>query len=476
MRPLPYIALLIWVLGLAALQPIQAQHTPHANTDSVKVHNLKEWFSGGQFHGHMRYYFMATTNYRQLPNYWANAAGGALHFKTAWFKGFQFNVAGQFAANLYSANLGQVDSLSGGRSRFERQLFDVTDPDNKHNLDRLEELNLAYRRPGLFIRLGKQTLETPLMNLTDSRMKPFKFKGLLVEVSPTPQVHLHASWWTMASPRSTVEWWGIGHSIGVYNQGVQPNGTKAHYHEQLQSSGVGILGWQQSLSLPKSLQGSFEVWNYYAQNLMNTVFGQTQWQGPLYGATATWLAGAQALYQWQLGNGGHSVYEHRYFHNGQTGSYWSLRSGLKARRFKWLLNYGQTGSGGRFVFPREWGVPQFFTHLSRLRMEGNGGSHVLTSTIEWQPRAVTNATVKLGVACVRYAEAHQTALSKYGDPSHEQLLADVHYHFHHYLEGLHVRFLYVYKHLANYLEPEPLNRILNKANMHHFNLIANIHF
>jgi hypothetical protein len=57
-------------------------------------------------------------------------------------------------------------------------LFDLEDPGNKANMDRLEELYLKYNFKKSEIIFGKQLINTPFINLQDGRMRPTGVEGL----------------------------------------------------------------------------------------------------------------------------------------------------------------------------------------------------------------------------------------------------------------------------------------------------------
>ena len=97
-------------------------------------------FKKGKVHGHFRYFFMATDNASGLTDYYANAAGGGIKYETAPFKKFQLGISGFFAFNIGSSNLAMPDAKTNQLNRYEIGLFDIEDPDNKKDIDRLEEL------------------------------------------------------------------------------------------------------------------------------------------------------------------------------------------------------------------------------------------------------------------------------------------------------------------------------------------------
>ncbi len=76
-------------------------------------------FQEGTLQGHFRYFYMNTNNSQPLTDFFANGAGGGIRYETAPTHGFQFAVSGFFIFNVYSANLGIVDSITGLKNRYE---------------------------------------------------------------------------------------------------------------------------------------------------------------------------------------------------------------------------------------------------------------------------------------------------------------------------------------------------------------------
>ncbi|MGZ5287686.1 MAG: OprD family outer membrane porin, partial [Flavisolibacter sp.] len=199
-------------------------------------------FKKGHFNGHFRYFFMSTQNQKGLTDYYANAVGGGLRYETAKFHGFQFAVSGFYTFNIGSSDLGSADSITGQSNRYEIGLFDVEDPYNKNDIDRLEELYLKYSYKKSSIIFGKQIINTPFINLQDSRMRPTGVEGIWIETNEIKKLKIEAGWFYAISPRSTTRWYSPGESIGVYSTGVNIDGTASGYHGHLKSEGIIILG------------------------------------------------------------------------------------------------------------------------------------------------------------------------------------------------------------------------------------------
>lgn len=95
----------------------------------------------GVFEGHFRSFFMSTINRGEFPDYYALAMGGGLAYFSPVIKNFQIGLSGFTIYNVSSSVLHPNPPFS---NRYEIQLFDITDPDNHSDLDRLEDLYLRY--------------------------------------------------------------------------------------------------------------------------------------------------------------------------------------------------------------------------------------------------------------------------------------------------------------------------------------------
>jgi hypothetical protein len=267
-------------LGVNSAEHVEHPATIHAEDSSEtttnhehlsqQVNGPKDWFSKGQFRGLIRYHFMSTQNKGELSDFWANAIGGRLYYHTAVWHGFQVGVGGLFTFNIGSSDLTHKDEATGRGSRWERQLFDMTDPSNKTDLDRLEELFVKYHWRNSSVQYGKITINTPLVNAQDGRMKPSVFNGLWLEFKEMKNVNVHFGYFNRASPRSTVEWFPIEEAMTVYGLGVNPDGSPSGYRHNTTSKGLFINGLKFSPNESIHIQN----WNYAIQNVVNTNFTQ----------------------------------------------------------------------------------------------------------------------------------------------------------------------------------------------------------
>ncbi|MCA1763359.1 MAG: OprD family outer membrane porin [Cryomorphaceae bacterium] len=454
--------------------------TPHRYTfkdDSVKlersgasaesIDRLYEFFTKGHWGGHVRNYTMLTDHFgKTFETQYANATGMKIHFNTANFHGFDIGIGGIFTFDVFSTDLGKRDEVANSYPGFELQLFDVTNPDNRYDLDRLDELYIRYRFKNSEFIAGRHEIETPLVNQADGRMKPYAFQGLSFKFNEIPRTQIFASYISHVSPRSTVEWYSLGESIGIYGQGRNPDGTPGDYHGFTQSYGLGILGLEHQLA--KGLDA--QIWGYHVQNVMNTAYGKLDYTIQL---GEKWLlySGVEGLIQSQSGSGGSKDESHSYVCQTDENRLVGANLGASYRGFDLSLNTLYLDDRGRFLFPREWGRENFYVTMPRNRIEGMGGGNMYD--IRLARKFKNGLTAVVDYAVFDGPGPNNAELNKYAMPDYRQINFDVSYNFTGWLEGLKLHFLYVYKEALELAAPED---IYYQANFNHYNLIANINF
>jgi hypothetical protein len=428
--------------------------------------NLLEAFEHGHFHGHFRTYFMATDNTRQLSDYYAWAGGGGLHFSSAPWHGFNFGIGGVFNFNLASSDLGAKDSLTGAANRYEIGLFDVEDPYNRDDLDRIEELWLRYQWKKSRITVGQQSLQTPFINFQDGRMRPTAEAGAWAEINALKDTKIEGGWLWKISPRSTVEWYRIGESIGLYPQGLSPDGTPSGYPENLESEGVGLLGITRQIGKNIKIQ----AWDQFVENMFNTTFVQADHILPLKGGHKL-LAGLQFIHQNALAYGGNEDASKTYFQEGEQSNTIGAQAGWQRAGWQALAAYTRITADGRFLAPREWGREPFYTFMPRERVEGSGDSHSVTGRVSWQTES-KKLRFEAAYGHFYLPDVKDPALNKYAFPSFSQFNFDARYTFSGMFEGLRAQFLYVWKgRLGETYDNDKF--VINKVDMSLFNLILN---
>lgn len=435
-------------------------------TDSV---SLLSAFKRGTVNGHFRYFFMSTQNEKGLTDYYANAVGGGLRYETAKFHGFQFALSGFYIFNIGSSDFTKADTATGQYNRYEIGLFDLENPANKTDIDRLEEFYLKYNYKNSNVIFGRQIINTPFINLQDGRMRPTGVEGVWVELNELKKTKIEGGWLYAISPRSTTKWFGIDESMGVYPAGSHIDGTKSQYAGNMDSKGVFVLGVHHQLTKKIKLQG----WNFLVDNIFNTAMFQADLVVPLKIENKIFVS-AQVIRQQAVNNGGNADATKAYFEKAGKSLSFGAKAGWKNKSLETSINYNRITKQGRYLMPREWGRDPFFTFLPRERNEGFGDVHAIAAKIDYK---ISAARIKTSLAAGYYhlPDVKNYKLNKYGLPSYYQLNADFSYSFAGILKGMEAQILVSGK--INDGEMYSNKRYtFNKVNMVQYNFVLNYHF
>ena len=454
--------------GRPMLPPHAAPAQP-ARADTLPARTLADACGRGQWHGRVRNYFMETYNRSTLPDYYANGLGAGARFETAPLHGFSMGAGGFFWVNLASNDLATPDAATGVVNRYEVGLFDVSSPARRQLTGRPEELFARYHWRQSAATFGRQLLATPLLNPQDGRLSPNYAQGLWLEFRELPRTTLTAGWLTHMAVRSTSEWASVANSIGFYSTGVNETGKRALYAGQLSSRGLGVLGLSRQLGARTRVQ----AWNYYADNLFNSLFTELT-TGRAMGAGQLTL-GAQYHYQRTVGTGGNADPDLAYSAPGRQAHALSARLGYQRGPWSLSTNYTRITRTGRFLFPREWGREPFYTFLPREREEGFGGLGAVALLAGYAVPTAPGLKAEVGYGHYYLPDVKDFRLNKYGMPSYSQLNAPLSYPFRSWAKGLRGQLLYIYKAALGNTYGEG-RYVVNKVNMHQLNLILNYDF
>lgn len=438
-------------------------------SEAIDSNSVLYSFKNGKFEGHLRYFFSATDNQGKLSDYYANAAGGGIRYETAKFHGFQFGVSGFFVFNIGSSDLLLRDSLTNQTNRYEIGLFDIEDPSNKKDIDRLEEFYLKYTYKKSFIRFGRQLINTPFINLQDGRMRPTGVEGIWLEINDINKLKIEGGWLYAISPRSTVKWYTTSESVGLYPSGVTTKGTKSAYAGELDSYGAFTLG----IRYEPAKWLSIKAWDLYFENVMNSALLQVDISKDL-NSTTTLIGGLQGIRQDAVFNGGNENDSKSYIDAGAKSMAVGAKIGVKKNNTGLQFNYTHITDDGRYLMPREWGRDPFFTFMPRERNEGLGDVHAMNATISYN---IPQYRIKTSLTGGYYLlpDIKNFALNKYALPSYTQFNADIRYAFNGVLKGLDAQLLVVVKMNQGDLHND-LKSEFNKVNMELYNFVLNYHF
>jgi outer membrane porin, OprD family len=470
--------LLSITLFICAAYPIYSQHQdinekPNIwqgkKTLSVDTISLLNAFKAGNVEGHFRYFYSHTDNNEGLSDYFANAVGGGLRYESGKFKGFQVGVSGFYIFNKGSSDFQKKDEVTNQFNRYEIGLFDIEDPTNKGDLDRLEELYIKYNFGKSFIKFGRQLINTPFLNLQDGRMRPSGVEGVWAELNEFKKLHLEGGWLYAMSPRSTVHWYSAGNSVGIYPMGVTSEGNRSNYHGNIASEGVFLLGAQYQLNKWINVK----LWDVLFENVNNTNLLQADFKYPM-NKFNTLIGGIQFIHQQTVGNGGNKDPNLTYADKNTTATILGSQIGLKRGQLEITANYTHIFDQGRYLMPREWGRDPFYTFMPRERNEGFGDLDAYVGKISYNiPK--NRIKISSGLGYFRLPDVKNFTLNKYGMPSYLQFNLDLRYSFSGMFKGLDTQFLVVSKINQGNLYDDRRFEI-NKVNLMLYNFVVNYHF
>lgn len=437
--------------------------------DTKDSTSLLHAFKTGKIEGHLRYFFSATDNNRGMTDYYANAFGGGLRYETGKFYGFQLGISGFYVFNIGSSDLTKRDSATKQFNRYEIGLFDIEDPGNKKDIDRLEELFIKFNYRKSYIRYGRQLINTPFINLQDGRMRPTGVEGLWFEMNEVKKLHIEGGWIHDVSPRSTVKWFSTANSVGIYPMGVNTEGKRSDYAENIKSKGAFLLGGK----FKATEWINISLWDLFFENVQNSVLLQTDLTFKVKQHTSL-IGGLQFIRQDAVNYGGNEDQEKTYVNKGASAMTAGARAGVKHKNLEITLNYNRIFKNGRYLMPREWGRDPFFTFLPRERNEGFGDAHAVMGKLNYN---LTEQRIKtsVGIGYYKLPDVKNYEMNKYGMPSYTQINVDIRYAFNGVFKGLDVQLLVIAK--LNNGELYADKRFeFNKVNMALYNVVLNYHF
>lgn len=467
MKKLLAVTLIIFITQIKAQDN---QHNHHVDNHHISLKPkdsmcLKDCFLQAHWEAHARTFFMNTYNEGNLKDDYALASGAGIGLLTKPIYGFQVGVSGFFIYNIASSPLNVPDSITNSVNRYELGLFDIENPNNKRDLDRLEELYVKYNLSKSAITIGKININTPFLNPQDGRMRPTIEEGVWVNINESSKFGANGGWFWEVSPRSTVQWFSMGKSMGINPSGVNIDGTKSHYHEEVLTNGMAIG----NIYFKPNNQLKINVWNGLLQNVMNTAMIEVNTNQNLNENTKLYQ-GVIYLHQDAINHGGNEDQEKTYINKGAQSNVISVQVGVKNKRSNTSLNYTHITGDGRYLMPREWGKEPFYTFMPRERNEGLGNVHaflIKTSIHSFNDKLKTG----IGYGYYSLPDVKNYRLNKYGMPSYHQINVDAGYTFANFLKGMEIKMLVAYK-INNGETYNNLKYIYNKVNLINLNLIV----
>lgn len=433
-------------------------HVSAQENELVKYESLAKFLAKGKISGKTRFYFMATDNKSPLTDYHALGLGTGIGYSTPTYKGFSAGISGFFIVDAFSSDLSLLDPTTQNPSRYELGLFDVTEPEKKTNLSRLENLYVQFENKNVKLKYGQYTPKYLFINPQDGRMSPTMVHGfegnLKGEKSNLMLAFIHGS-----SPRSTVSWYKISDTFGIYPQGRATDGTAGKYLGNISTPGILLAEWNQKTEKGFELKlGSMSVLNVFQTWYTNIGLTKNGWN-----------LNAMGIYQHSI-NG---ETNQSYIDEDEKSLVFSGQIAKKVNKWQASLNYTRIADKGRFLMPREWGREPFYTFLPRERNEG--ASDVHAASIKIQNTLSKALSFNIGVGQYWLPDVTDAAKNKYGMPSYTQVNIEGNYTFMGWLKGGSIKTLFVRK-IGTEDSYANSKFVFNKVNMSTLNLIFNYTF
>ncbi len=419
-----------------------------------------------KFSGQWRTYYMSTLNEGNLQNFYALATGGKIKYEQPVSKNFSLGAALYTSFNLGVQDLTQTDATTGRLSRYEAGLFDVTDL-SKRAIFIPGELYAAYETKKHFVKVGRMLAKSPFLNGQDGRMIPTLEQGIWYSYKPSKKYVFEAAIFNEIAPRSTGEFYNIGESLGTYPVGRNPDRSPSGYgNKNSASSYLALLHgqWQVSNKL------KVNIWDYHVDNIFNMLYVNPELKLDDKGTSL----GLQWVMQNKVGDGGNAIDSLRYFTDEQS-HVLATRFQFKVQKATISLAYSHIFSGGRFLFPREWGRESLYSFQKRERSEGTANNHavVLYYNNVWK---LGNNKLN-GIFSIGHhwkPSVTDAAANKYAIPDYTHFNLDFFFHSDKF-KRLKPELLLTYKRGSGNI-PENPNFIFNKVNLFITNFIINYNF
>jgi hypothetical protein len=408
---------------------------------------------------------MATWNQGSLRDDATWAEGGELGLHTAPIGHWHIGLSGFFIFEMASTRLDA--EVEGMRNRYEIGQYDVTNRGNTVGLERLEDLYIEGQWEHSLVRFGRQTLETPFFNKQDGRMRPTSEEGLVALTKVKGWTLAGYSIWAF-SPRSTVEWYSLKESVGLYGTGIHPLTGEKHELD-IESGGAALFTGH--VASPSWKHNRIDLWSLVWPEVFQTHRLSLERTPTQQG----WMYGIQYYRQTGLGDGGNVDPLKAYVlpshkaevYSGQLG--WV--HGRSKERSEWTLNGTRIADASPYVMPREWGRDPFYTFLSRERNEGL--SNVWALTAKWD---YTHGHQEWIAALGGYLLPawDDYTRNKYQTPSYGQVYLEWADALTGFWEGVHLRTMLAYKWSTDTSLPDFVE--VNTVNMLNASFIVDYHF
>lgn len=417
----------VFCMLIALACAAQEQLPAAAPRDTSRFRDL---FTHGRITLHARSVYMTTINEGVLKDDYAHAAGIGLGLNSGTWRGFQCGVSGFVTYNLWSSDLTAPDPSTLMPNRYELGLFDIAHPAAKDNLFRIENLFLRYTLSKSALTVGRMKLVTPFLNPQDGRMNTSMEEGAWLTVNESKKFRFSGGWFWGLSPRSTVQWYPVSKTFGLYPSGVSVTGAKSNYLGHVNTSGIALAN--ASISLPGNI--GIDVWDMLVDNVMNSAMISIRTEK---GNARKVFTGLMYIHQDAIHDGGNANQAWTYMHRGSQSNTISGQAGIKTDRTLFNVNLTHITGDGRYLAPREWGSDPLFTFMAREKNDGFGKVLAVTTHLS---RSYLSQKLKLGIGYGYFhlPDVKDYRVNKYGIPSYHQVNGYITYNFTGFLKGFNI--------------------------------------
>ncbi len=433
------------------------------STDTVK--SVGDWFSNGNFNGHLRSSIMMTVNEGELRDYTTWATGGVLRYATAEYHGIGCGISLNFHNHIVSNDLYDIDPISKKHAKWEIELYDYLQDSIQNPYVKLEELYVSYRSRDLNVRVGNMNINKgPLFFARDGRMDPFVYRGVWVDWRFKSNLNIRLAWISGISTRGISSWYSLEDAIGYNSNGVQPNGSKGVYAGLLETSGIATLGID-----TKGKNYNIQLWNFWFDRLMNISWTQMDW------TRNHWDIGFQYVFQIGFDKNGNYEYAERYIQPKESIHIANIKLGYSFSDVEISGSFLKTFGDGRFLYPRELGRENFYVSQPRAWIDGYGDLELIMLRFKVS-NILSNGAIDVRLSETKVGDSRETdVFNKYNVDDFFQTTLLYSHSLSGVWEGLKLSFLYVNRFLTSE-EEVALNEKAYKYDFHHFNLIVNYFF
>ncbi len=254
---------------------------------ATEAQKFSEMFSKAKASGNLKYYYIQTDKEKvNSPNTsaHANAIGGELSYETARFNGFNSKVTFLTTNGMFvNQNIAKVDPSVIGR---DNGYYYGNNARAKDSFSILGEAYLSYAHKGLDLSYGRKILKTPLMNAKRVRLLPSSFEGGFVDYNINKHSKVGFAYIGKFKQRTSNRFVNvIQHALGANTKAITGSNRGTVYY--------GYANY-------KSKNLKAKIYNYYANNFMNSLYLDTSFSQNLSGVKLAYSG--QFISQKSIGN------------------------------------------------------------------------------------------------------------------------------------------------------------------------------